>query len=172
LYPLSILRDGHRQVYAASNNENVYTDLWKGPFYGFKDVTETYQRTEDPIRVKPLNIYYHFYSGEHLASLRALQRAFHYAAKQSLHKIHTSEYIRMVEDYFATRIRSIDGGFAVTTGGHLRTVRFDDTARTLDRSRCQGVSGAKREKGSLYVFLDAGSDHKIVFTNASEAARR
>src|SRR5690606_6250210 len=60
------------QVYAATMNENVYTNDWLGPFYGFNRVLETFAMTDEPIRFKALDIYYHFYSATKKASLAAL----------------------------------------------------------------------------------------------------
>ncbi len=54
---------GYLQVYAQAQNENVYTNEWHGPFYGFRDVIRMFRFTESPRRLKPINIYYHFYSG-------------------------------------------------------------------------------------------------------------
>ncbi|MGY8875065.1 MAG: endo alpha-1,4 polygalactosaminidase, partial [Pseudoalteromonas sp.] len=60
-------RDLLYQIYAPILNENVYTNLWHGPYYGFRRLTETFEITEKPYRLKPYTIYYHFYSGEVLA---------------------------------------------------------------------------------------------------------
>src|SRR4029453_5395461 len=60
----------HWQNYTSASNENVYTNLWKGPFYGFRNVLETFRRTEHPRRVTPVNVYYHYYSAERVAGLR------------------------------------------------------------------------------------------------------
>ena len=60
------------QIYASAANENIYTNEWAGPFYGFRNVIETFERTESPRRLAPVNIYYHWYSGEYKASMQAL----------------------------------------------------------------------------------------------------
>src|SRR5690606_32777060 len=51
--PYGVAKDDHPdeyQVYAATMNENVYTNDWLGPFYGFKRVIETFAMTDEPIR--------------------------------------------------------------------------------------------------------------------------
>ncbi len=70
--PLGIPRGRHYQVYAPNQNENVYTELWRGPYYGYERVIETFELTELPRRLKPVNIYYHAYSATKTASLAAL----------------------------------------------------------------------------------------------------
>ncbi len=58
---------GAYQVFAPNQNENVYTHDWNGPYYGFERLIETLQMTDTPYRFKPINIYYHMYSGTKLA---------------------------------------------------------------------------------------------------------
>jgi hypothetical protein len=46
-------------------NENVYTNLWISPFWGYINVIQTFELIENPRRLKSISIYYHFYtSGE------------------------------------------------------------------------------------------------------------
>ena len=71
LAPLGVEVGGYRQIYAPNSNENIYTNEWHGPYYGFKFVLETFGNTESPVRIKPINIYYHYYSGERWAALNA-----------------------------------------------------------------------------------------------------
>ena len=52
-------------------NENVYTNDWTGPFYGFRDVIDTFRMTGEPRRLKPINLYYHTYSASKVAALKA-----------------------------------------------------------------------------------------------------
>ena len=59
--PLGIMKGDYYQIYAPMQNENVYTNLWNGPFYGFERVIETFEMTDKPLRFKPVNIYYHAY---------------------------------------------------------------------------------------------------------------
>jgi peptidoglycan/xylan/chitin deacetylase (PgdA/CDA1 family) len=60
------------QTYAPMMNENVYTNLWTGPFYGFARVIETFELTGAPRRLKPIDLYFHTYSASKRASLTAL----------------------------------------------------------------------------------------------------
>ena len=38
------IKEGYLQVYAPITNENIYTNLWTGPFYGFERAIETMER--------------------------------------------------------------------------------------------------------------------------------
>ncbi len=84
--------DNTFQVFATNQNENIYTNLWHGPYYGFERVIETYELTEKPYRFKAVNIYYHSYSGTKVASLRALRKVYDYvlhaaAAADPFHRL-------------------------------------------------------------------------------------
>lgn len=167
VYPLSIMRGKYRQIYASSMNENVYTNYQEGPYFAYAHVIDTYKNTESPLRVKPINIYYHYYSGERVESLSALKKAYNYAFSQEIFPIHTSDYARLVQDSFDTNITALaDGGFLIQNEGFLRTIRFDQEERNVDFHRSTGVNGFKHFQGNLYVFLDASQKHKIYLTKA------
>lgn len=159
--PLGILRGRYRQIYSAAPNENDYTNLWKGPYWGFRDVIETFKNTENPIRVKPINVYYHFYSGERMESLAALKQVYEYALNQEIFAVSVSEYAGLVHDFFEAQIYDLKDGFGFYHQGNLRTIRFDREARHVDFFRSKGVLGYRHDKGSLYVFLDESPLHEI-----------
>lgn len=169
VYPLSIVRGGYRQIYSSNSNEYTYTDAWEGRFYGYSEVTATFENTENPIRVQPVNIYYHYFSGEHVASLQALKVAYEYVRQHRLIPIVASRFPRIVTDYFATQLFAVPGGYQIKNQGELRTIRFDDEKRNVDLVRSRGVLGFIHERGSLYVTLDDGTDHVIYLTTAAPA---
>ena len=70
--PTGIPVGRERQIYASMSNENTYTYLWSARFFGYRHLLQTIDRTDLPIRVKPINVYYHTYSAEKIASLNAL----------------------------------------------------------------------------------------------------
>lgn len=166
LSPLGILKGDFRQVYAPEVNDNVYTNSWKGPFYGFEKVIETFQNTEKPIRIKPIDIYYHYFSGELAAPINALKRIYDYASSQKIFPIFASEYVPIVWDFFATKITKMGEGFHIRNRGFLKTIRLDDEARNVDLNRSQGILGFQHLQGALYVFLDEAKDHTLFLTSA------
>src|SRR5229473_424249 len=141
------------QTYTSASNENLYTHLWTGPFYGFRHVIETYENTERPRRVAPVNVYYHYYSGERVASLASLRHVHEWVGRQPLARLFTSEYLAIVEGFRTTRIARDATGWRVWDHGALRTVRFDDTRAPVDLARSQGVLGFVHHQGALYVHL-------------------
>lgn len=168
LSPNGLSRGGERQIYASFPNENVFTNLWKGPFYGFRDIVESFRNTESPVRLKAIDIYYHFYTGERMAALRALSLAFEYALAQKIFPIFESDYILMARDFFDARLSVLaSGGFRIENAGKMRTVRFDETTRNLDLARSSGVIGFSHYQGSLYVHLDDSATHDVYLTETN-----
>jgi polysaccharide biosynthesis protein PelA len=141
------------QTYTSASNENLYTHLWTGPFYGFRHVIDTYENTERPRRVAPVNLYYHYYSGERVASLAALHYVHEWVLRQPLARIFTSEYLAIVEGFRTARIARTADGWRISAHGALPTVRFDDTRAHLDLDRSSGVLGYLHHQGALYVHL-------------------
>ncbi|HKX01344.1 MAG TPA: hypothetical protein VJX71_02510, partial [Methylomirabilota bacterium] len=159
----------HWQTYTSASNENLYTHLWTGPFYGFRHVIDTYENTERPRRVAPVNLYYHYYSGERVASLAALHYVHEWVLRQPLARIFTSEYLAIVEGFRTARIARTADGWRISDHGALPTVRFDDTRAHLDLYRSSGVLGYLHHQGALYVHL-AGPGPALVVLRDRPAA--
>ena len=90
---LGIRLGEHFQAYAPIMNENVFTNLWTGPFYGFERVIETFRFTGSPRRIKPIDIYYHTYSATKRASLNALHKVYSWALAQPIRPVFPSEFV-------------------------------------------------------------------------------
>ena len=149
--PLGIPRGRHFQVYAPNQNENVYTSLWEGPFYGFERVLETFELTESPRRLKPVNIYYHMYSTTKTASLTALHKVYQWAQAQPLFPVYASEYIARVNDFNRMVVaRSLDGNWLARGTETLRTLRLP---AGVGIPAGAGVAGHSRHGQSTYVHL-------------------
>lgn len=159
--------DGLLQYYATNSNENTYTNLWTGPFYGYKYVVETYKRTESPMRIRPIDVYYHFYTAEHATSLDAMRSIYDWALKQEIAPIFVRDYIKVVDGFLSTKIDKVSPEhWIVSNNGELRTMRFDDQNGYVDMNGSKGVLGFMRHQGSLYVTLDDGQRSEIRLTGA------
>lgn len=146
--------DSHYQVYVGAMNENVYTDDWQGPYYGYRDVRQTFSLTGSPIRFKPINLYYHFYSATKIASLDALEQAYDFALKEPVYPIYTSEYIHRVLDWRHVAIGRKGGQWLIQSGEWLREVRWPrQQVPQLDGSR--DIAGYWPGPDGTYVHLGA-----------------
>jgi len=162
--PFGIVKDGYAQVYAPVINENVYTNLWTGPFYGYRRVLETFALTEKPRRLKPVAIYYHTYSASKRASLEALHQIYGWAAGQPLHPVFPSEYIRKVRD-FSRAVLARDGNTWIYRGnGDLRTLRAPAALGTPDPANSSALAGYQQASEGHYLHL-AGEQARIRFAS-------
>ena len=148
------------QIFAPNQNENVYTNNWRGPLFGtFTHVLETYALTEAPRRLKPVNLYYHFYSGDYAASLRALETIYAWVMDQPLHALTVSSYARLARDAHDTTVFT-DGTdrWIIVNRGDSRTLRLPATlASRLDLRRSAGVTGWKIERDQAYIHTDGST---------------
>ncbi|AVS61103.1 hypothetical protein C8241_04685 [Paracidovorax avenae] len=152
-----IQKNGYLQVYAPITNENIYTNLWKGPYYGFEQVIQSFEMTDKPRRIKPVDIYYHVYSASKRAGLTALRKVYDWAMAQPLHPVFASEYIRKVRDFHTIAIARDGGGWRVRGDGELRTLRLPGALGTPQLPASQGVAGYRGGSEGLYVHLTGGS---------------
>lgn len=145
------------QTYAPMMNENVYTNLWTGPFYGFARVVETFELTAAPRRLKPIDLYFHTYSASKRASLNALEKIYAWVAEQPTHPIFASEFVRKVLDYPTWVVAREGAGFRVRGGGELRTLRLPASLGRPDLAGSRGIAGHARGPDGQYVHLTGSS---------------
>ena len=158
---------GAYQVYAPNQDENLYTNEWLGPFYGFTQVLETFDMTDRPLRFKPIDVYYHMYSGTKVASLRALDQIFSTVLKQPVLPVYTTDYIRKVLDWRTFAVaREVDGATAITgSHGSAWIVRGDGEVRELhwpqtnapDLRISEGVTGYTAGPDGTYIHIADGA---------------
>lgn len=161
--------DGQVQIYASANNENDYTDEWRDRFYGFKYVVRTFENTGLPLRVKPIDLYYHFYSGERAASLNALLSNIEYIKKQEIIPVWTSRYAAAADGFYTGQIYSLGENvwqFKELQG--LHTVRIDNPKMHVRFDTSSGVIGERVFQRALYVYLDSAVSDPIVALRDTE----
>ena len=144
------------QVYAPNQNENLYTGNWRGPFYGFERVIETFELTNTPIRFKPVDIYYHTYIASKNASLESLRRVYDWALAQPLHPVFASDYARKVLNFNELVIARDGDAWVVSGSDALRTLRLPDGLAAPDLNTSAGVAGLHRGDSGTYLHLTGG----------------
>ncbi len=153
------------QIYAPNQNENVYTNNWRGPLFGtFTHVFDTYALTESPRRLKPINLYYHFYSGDNPASVQALETIYDWLMGQPIHAVAVSHYARIARDARATAMFSAgpDRWIAVNRG-ESRTLRLPGAlASRIDLAHSSGVTGWKIDHEQVYIHTDGSPTVTLV----------
>jgi hypothetical protein len=154
--PLGRQVGNHWQIYASNSSESSYTENWTQRYFGFRHLDQTLRNTETPVRLKPINVYYHMYSGERTSSLAALHSNLEFIRGQNIAPIATSRYAAMADGFFSTKIIAVDKNrWRFENRDALQTIRFDQaTLKTVDFTRSEGVIGQRHYQGSLYVALD------------------
>ncbi|MEQ8701531.1 MAG: hypothetical protein RLT05_33840, partial [Bauldia litoralis] len=168
--PLARHVDDQWQVYSSGSNENIYTKGWSQHYAGYRRIVDTFRNTGSPIRVKPINIYYHFYTAERSDAFNALRHVIEFARKQDIAPVTTSQFAAMVDGFLKVRIVRLDKDrWRIENRDGLQTIRFDRaTLRAVDFARSKGVIGQRWHQGSLYVSLDGSVKSPIVATRATD----
>jgi hypothetical protein len=159
-----IRKSGHYQVFAPNQNENIYTNKWQGPYYGFERVIETFRLTETPVRYKPIDIYYHTYAASKPASIAALHKVYRWALGQPVTPLYASQYIRKVLDFEqSTLARDLaTGELILRTGADLRTLRLPRGAVMPSLSKSSGLAGIAPGPSADYLILSAAQTRLVM----------
>jgi polysaccharide biosynthesis protein PelA len=164
LSPISRAVGAERQIYAANANDYIYITDGNGRDHGFLNLDATVAATENPRRLKPINIYYHMYAGERPAQLAAVRHHLDAARQAAVIPIAASHYAAIADGFFSTEITALgDASWLIQRRGALQTLRFDDAeALAVDFGRSIGVIGQRKKGTALYVALDEAHAEPIV----------
>jgi len=160
------------QVYAPNQNDYVYTNDWEGPIYsGFAQAIETFELTETPRRLKPVNVYYHFYSGAMISSLSALHQVYRWCEAQPMHAITAGMYARIAKDSHFTKIYKLSSNrWRLVNDGHLRTFRIPTKLGYPDLDKSVGVTGFN-DKGDWRYVHTSGQKETILSLTKTPPSR-
>jgi len=169
--PLGMNKGAGFQVFAPVQNENVFTNEWHGPFYGYEHVIETFELTEAPRRIGPISIYFHFFSATKTASLTALEKVYAWALARETTKLYLSEYATRVRAFHDASLarRLDDGAWELGDLGALRTVRLDDDDEWPAVEASVGVAGVRAGPSGRYVHLAADVAPELVLASHAPA---
>lgn len=160
--PLGIKRTNYYQIFSAQQNENIYTNLWTGPFWGYKKAKETFELTDHPLRLKPINIYYHFYSASKNESLKALKYIYDYSINQKTNPQFASEYVKKVLDFYDYEVYNYKNEWIIISDSNSKTIRIDKELFTSVGK--DSSAGYQSEKNSNYLHLKNKSPYKLILT--------
>ena len=161
--PIGIQKHEYFQIYAPNQNENVYTNDWTGPFNGYERAIETFQLTEQPYRLKPMDVYFHTYSASKAASLKALDKVFTWATQQESSPVYVSEYIKKVIDFNHLVVARSRAGWLIRGANDLRQLRIPASMGQPDLQTSSGIAGFNLHGDSRYVHL-AQSEVSLSFS--------
>jgi polysaccharide biosynthesis protein PelA len=166
-------KGAYLQVYAPNQNENVYTNHYTGPLYGYERVIETFELTERPRRLKPINLYFHTYAASRKASLEALHKAWRWALAQPVHPIYTSAYVEKVRNFERVVIARSGDGFLVRGALALRQLRAPGSMGVPQIASSRALAGYTDVgvDGERYLHLSADQAWLRFGSQADDAPR-
>jgi len=163
LQPVTVPRGSFLQFNNRASSENQYTDRWTRNFHAFRNVLTTFERTERPIRILPVNLYYHYYVVDHPAGERALREIYEWLLRQDLFPMTASEYVAWVRGFLQARIEKVGKRtWKVSEYGSCSTIRWDATDEVPDLEKSRNVIGFRKTDERLYVHLGEGREATIV----------
>ncbi len=170
--PIGRKPSGVIQIYNSSNGDNEYTYEWTKDFYRFAFLQNTLKNTGEPIRVKPMCVYYHSFSGQFEASVNAILSNLEYVRSQSPISIQASRFCEIAEGFYSVKINKMGNSkWKIQDRKGLQTLRFDDARNMqIDVSRSVGVLGYVHSQDVLYVYLDAAVKEPIITTLNQEGS--
>ena len=153
--PIGIFRGKWLQVFAPDANEDYFTNQWHGPYWGFIDVIQTLKMTDKPHRLKPIDIYTHWYSATKLASLSALEKVYNWVVARPITPIYVAEYAKIANNFFTIRIARQGHGFWIGGARALRELRMPKELGYPDLRQSEGIAGYDASpNGRWYVHTD------------------
>jgi hypothetical protein len=170
--PLGLERDGYYQIYTGAQNENVYTNDWLGPFWGFKKVVQTFKLTNSPRRLKPIDIYYHLYSGSKTASLNAVKYVLDWSIKQDVMPIFTSAYIPKAMDYFTVSLANEGEKWLINGMDDLKTLRLEKKDAEINLGNSKTALGIKHFENHTYISLDNSTKHIVDLSKEDKSSKK
>ena len=162
--PLGVKRGDYYQIFTGAQNENVFTNNWLGPFWGFKKVIQTFKLTDFPRRFKPIDIYFHLYSGSKRASLNALHTVFNWAVNEDVIPMYTSQYIPKVMDFYEVSMAKHENSWLIKGTNSLKTLRLP-SKQSVDFNTSEGIVGMKQTPSGHYIHLDSTQRQQLHLTS-------
>ncbi len=163
LPPYGFSAEGETQIYAANGNENTLRTEDEERFTGLRYLPSVSKLTESPQRLLPLSVYFHAGDAGNPLAAQAVRENIEYFRQQPIIRLLPSDYVRLAQGFFATRLAEDGQGGWDVQGEGTRTVRIDRASqKSVDFAQSQGVWGQRYYQGSLYVALAPQSEKRVV----------
>ena len=165
--PLGLEKDGLFEVYEAGLNEDVYTNGFTSPLWGYKKAIQGFELSDLPRRLKPIHINYSFYSGAKRASLNALKSVFDWSDKEKTFPIYASDYVKKAKDFTTVSIGNEGETWLVEGMKNLRTLRWDESNISIKLKETHSVLGFSKHGSNTYIHLNSEKKHYLVLNHKS-----
>ena len=145
--------------------------------YPLQRVSELWQSTDSPRRLRPMALHYHAFALSSPGGLAAVQELYKQLAAARVQVLRFDEYRARVQAFRAQVIvRELDGSFAAVGGDALRTLRVPIAFGELAIERCEGVEQVVEHGAMRYVTFAAQGPRRLalrpaVKSHASQATQ-
>ncbi len=163
--PLGMFNGPYFEIFAPITNDFEFTDNMSKPYFSIISVIDTFEMTDKPKRLKPIDIYNHFYIVDEVAGIKALHLVYDWALKQSINNMFVSDYTAKVLDFNSLSIAKQDKGWQIDTADKLREFRAPVKLGYPDLEKSINVIGFNKINDSYYIHLGPGGHSFIRLTN-------
>jgi hypothetical protein len=114
--------------------------------------------TNKPHRLKPIDIYTHWYTATKLASISAVDKVYNWVLTQSITPIYVADYGHIANNFFTIHLAREGNGFWIGGAEALRELRMPTGLGTPEIANSQGIAGYNPSpNGNIYVHMDGSS---------------
>lgn len=153
---IGIFEGPYFQVFAPIANDFEVTQHAQSSLYEFVNTIDILKMTDQPIRFKPIDIYYHFFTLQQLGGVKAMRTVYDYALSQPIMNIYASEYADLILDFNTLDILPEENGWRFETNDKLREIRIPHTMGYPDLVHSNNVIGYNSYNDDYYVHLGPG----------------
>ncbi|HEX2824787.1 MAG TPA: endo alpha-1,4 polygalactosaminidase [Burkholderiales bacterium] len=154
VWPMGLRKGSGFQVHAPVSGDATFTANFSQPA-GFERAIETFELTEIPYRIKPIDIQYQPLSAARSDALAALTKVYDWALAQPVMNVYASEYAQKVLDFNRMVVARSADGWMIRGGGTLRELRMPSSLGVPDVSASRAIAGFQRRANDIYVHTAA-----------------
>lgn len=151
-------------VFAPVTNDFEITDNFRKPRYSFVNVINTFKMTDSPRRLKPIDIYNHFYMVDEIGGIKAMHTVYDWALSQPVFNLYVSDYSHKVLDFNKTTITKQGNGWWFTTNGQIRELRIPHSLGYPNLAESKNVIGYNSYNDSYYIHLGPAKRSYVIFS--------
>ncbi|WP_115703482.1 bifunctional glycoside hydrolase 114/ polysaccharide deacetylase family protein [Legionella sainthelensi] len=161
---LGLFEGGYFQVFAPIGNDNETISL-NTRFYSLINIIPALKLTDHPRRLKPIDIYFHFYTLQRPAGIKALHEIYKWALSTPVMNIYVSDYFNKIQDFQSLMIAKMEDGWSFITGDSLREIRIPESMGYPDLIGSSNVIGYSSYNDDRYIHLGPGGQSFIRFSS-------
>lgn len=155
------------QVFAPIGNDQE-TLMENGRFfYSLIGLIDALKLTDMPRRLKPIDIYYHFFTLGQLGGIKALRAVYDWTLTQAVMPIYASEYYSKVIDANQMVIAQQADGWIIETQDKLRELRIPRHMGYPDLSRSQHIMGYSTYNEDVYIHISPGGEALVYLSKTA-----